>query len=431
MKNKFNRYFYTVLLFLSCLGMSVAGLVLMTTRGEEYKDQPALAAFAINHIEQSLKGPLPEVAQEEGTEAESDGEESDEEEDESEDEIEEAIREKAKELEDDAAKDDAEEDDFDKRMAQLDEQIRELKEKKHGKKRSGTGRDESEEYVDEDDPDTSEEELKYDFIEVKDDYFDDALFIGDSRQQDFAKYSGMDNITVYADRGYQIYDTATKAITDPAVGKLTVYDGLAANQHRFKKVYIMFGVNEMSGGADQSEMSKYYYRLIHEIKRMQPDAIIYLESVFHVTKTLSDARPVFSNEKINEKNRMLKKVAKDEGIVFLDLNEIPEFTNADGALVPEATDDGMHLHNGYILLIKDYLYKHALEYKGGEDKYPYVELSTVQQQLKDKYDELKPKRTPEEEEERIRRQQEEQERQEQERIQKEKDNVMVDTEVGF
>ena len=272
----------------------------------------------------------------------------------------------------------------------------------------------------------SQEEVRYDFIEVGDDYFDDALFIGDSRQQDFGKYCGMDNITVYADRGYQIYDTSTKAITDPVLGKVTVYDALAVNQHRFKKVYIMFGINEMQGGAAHEEMTKYYYRLIKEVKRMQPDAIIYLEGVFHVTKKLSDARAIFSNDRINEKNEILKKVARDEGVVFLDLNEIPEFTNADGALVPEATDDGMHLHNGYILLIKDYLYRHALEYKSSGVDQPYVELSTLQQQLKEKLDAQTPaKPATDEESERIRRQQEA-EAKEQERIQKEREAVMAD-----
>ena len=424
--------------------MTVAGFIWLPEIEDEFDDRPVLAGVAVNHIEQIFAEPLPEIddlpdentgvaegdAQDE-TGADDDAidvaEESDE--DDSED-IEETEVYDTDESLDDEVKD-AEDAEFEARMAELDEAIRRKKERIKNKKRGNKDQDDDKDHYDTDrenpsDGSSSAVDLHYDFIEVGDDYFDDALFIGDSRQQDFGKYCGMDNITVYADRGYQIYDTSTKAITDSTLGKVTVYDALAVNQHRFKKVYIMFGINEMQGGAAQEEMAKYYYRLIKEIKRMQPDAIIYLEGVFHVTKKLSDARAVFSNDRINEKNEILKQVAKDEGVVFLDLNEIPEFTDADGALVPEATDDGMHLHNGYILLIKDYLYKHALEYKYEGDNYPYVELSTLQQQLKEKLDAQKPKQpVTDEEAERIRRQQE-QEAKEQERLQKEREAVMAD-----
>jgi len=406
MRDFLDRHLYMTLLILSCLGMSITGLVLMPDSGEEYGDQPALAATAINQLEQNFAQPLPEIEEEE---------------DEEEVEIPEYLEEMPESSFDSET--------FDAQMEQIDEAIQQMKEKRGQRTADGSRPDKAGRYPQVPDAGSEpvsetvtspEDPTQYDFIEVGDDYFNDALFIGDSRQQGFGLYSGMDNITVYADRGYQIYDTSTKAVIDSPAGKLTVYDALAVNQHKFKKVYIMFGVNEMTGGASHDVMTKYYYSLIHEVKRMQPDAIIYLEGVFHVTKELSDNRPNISNTRINEKNEILKNVAKDEGIVFLDLNEIPEFTDENGALVPEATDDGIHLHNGYISLIKDYLYKHAVEYKGGEDTYPYVELTTLQEQIKAKLDEAT---DSDEEAEVLKRQEEEQKRLEQEQEQKERENV--------
>ncbi len=404
-----NRHLYMALLIASCLGMSITGLVMLSDSGEEYGEQPALAAIAINQIEQNMAEPLPEVEEEE------DEEEGEEEEDFSEFESE----------------DDFDSEAFDAGMEQIDEAIRQMKDRKLGRKPAGDRPDKAGRYphvqesdmpVEEGDQ-TPEDPTQYDFIEVGDDYFDDALFIGDSRQQGFGLYSGMDNITVYADRGYQIYDTSTKAVIDSPAGKLTVYDALAVNQHKFKKVYIMFGVNELTGGASHDVMTKYYYSLIDEVKRMEPDAIIYLEGVFHVTKELSDNRPNISNTRINEKNEIMKKVAADKGIVFLDLNEIPEFNNEDGALVPEATSDGIHLNSDYISVLKDYIYSHAVEYTNNGDNYPYVELTTLQEQIKAKLDEYDSQTSDEDEQELLRKQEEEQKRLEQEQEQKERENV--------
>ncbi len=436
MKKLLGPYLYITLLILSMLVLSAAGLYWLQESGDDYTKHPALAALAIYRIEQVFAGPLPELpkepdplppeditgmAQTEGTQDALDGGTSDAV---SVDEAKEASVDEAKAASGDEAKaasgDEAdisstdagyetgageadtefdtgydeetteealEEQEFDEKMAQLDEAIRRKKERARRQKELEEERRKQREKERERREREAEERKKeeeaaphYQFITVGDEYFDDAVFIGDSRQQDFVKYSGLDNAAVYADRGYQIYDTATKAV-DSSLGKITVYDALAINQHRFKKVYIMFGTNEMNSEAAQDDITKYYYRLIHEIKRMEPDAIIYLEGIYHVTKEISDSHLNFTNEWIDEKNAILRKVAKDENIVFLDLNEVPEFTDADGALTPGATEDGVHLNRGGIGILKDYLRTHALEFTGGEDKYPYVELTTRQEEL--------------------------------------------------
>lgn len=193
--------------------------------------------------------------------------------------------------------------------------------------------------------------------QVDDSYFDDALFIGDSRIVGFGLYSKLDRITVYADKGFQIYTVGTKKVVDTPDGKITVPEALAARPMQFKKVYLMFGLNEMGWGSDE-QFDNYYYNVIDLVKETQPGAAVYVQSIMHITKEISDKSTQYSNEAINIRNEQLKQIAKTENVYYLDLNEI--FTNEDGALQDEYTEDGIHLAGKYIDLWKQYLEAHAI-----------------------------------------------------------------------
>ncbi|NBH83626.1 hypothetical protein D7X88_11575 [bacterium C-53] len=196
-----------------------------------------------------------------------------------------------------------------------------------------------------------------DFRLVDESYFDDALFIGDSRVVGFGLYSGLQNTAFYANKGFQIYTFQTKQIVDTPIGKITVPEALLLQQGLFKKVYIMFGLNEMGWGTDE-QFAQYYYNVIDTVKGTQPDAVIYVQSIMHVTKNVSDTSTVYSNEMIDERNRLIKKIAEDEHVYYLNLNEI--FTNEENALPDEFSGDGVHLKAAYIELWKQYLMAHGI-----------------------------------------------------------------------
>ena len=324
--------------------MTVAGAVFLPKTGETYFEQQALAGTAIHYLKsgatQDTEDDLIDIAALGGqTVSEGDGEDEYEDEYEEEDEdedIEEAVpvnddvtalKDAFNEASDETNPDDTSfNDDGQEAKAAEDSSAK----KKKKKKREWTVVDES--------------------------YFDDALFIGDSRQQGFGMYSGLKNITVYAEKSNQITLVSSKQLVQTPFGKLTVTDALALNQHRFKKVYIMFGINEMGSG--DKDFSPYYYNLIDYIKLMEPDATIYLEGIIHVTANTAAKRPALSNDKIDAKNEILKKVAKDEGIVYLDLNEV--LTDENNALYSDAAADGIHLKSEYIKVLKEYLMAHAV-----------------------------------------------------------------------
>lgn len=245
------------------------------------------------------------------------------------------------------------------------EEIKEEKEEKEKKPKEKDGKEPEEETPKEETPKEEapkEEEPKEDvenpdFQLVDESYFEDALFIGDSRVVGFGLYSGLDKTTVYAHKGFQIYTFQTKQLVDTPTGKITVPEALLLQQGLFKKVYIMFGLNEMGWGTDE-QFAQYYYNVIDTVKGTQPDAVVYVQSIMHVTKEKSESSPVYSNEAIDARNEQIKKIALNENVYYLDLNEI--FTDEDGALPVEFSGDGVHLKAMYIELWKQYLMAHGI-----------------------------------------------------------------------
>lgn len=201
--------------------------------------------------------------------------------------------------------------------------------------------------------------------EADNNYFMDALFIGDSRVVGLGAFSNLPNITVYAVKAFQIYTLESKALINTELGAITVPQALLMQENKYKKVYMKFGLNEM--GMDEAKFDEYYYHLIDLVKYTQPDAIVYVQGVMHVS-TAKDADPsVITNARIDARNEHLRQMAEAEDVIFLDLNEV--FTDENNALPDAYASDGVHLKAQYINIWVDYLKAHAYARKGWEKKH--------------------------------------------------------------
>ena len=89
---------------------------------------------------------------------------------------------------------------------------------------------------------TEQEEVKT-FHPVDDDYFSDAVFIGDSRTVGLHDYGGLDDSTFYATVGMNIYNLWTEKFCEVNGEKVTLEEALKAKQ--YGKVYFQIGINEM------------------------------------------------------------------------------------------------------------------------------------------------------------------------------------------
>ena len=202
------------------------------------------------------------------------------------------------------------------------------------------------------DEDDEEEEDTYpkEFTTVDDDYFTDAVFLGDSRVQGLGLYSDLPAVN-YGVVSMQLYKVFERKAISTELGKLTM-------DPPYGKVYLKFGLNELGWG-NNGLFEEYYYTLIDYIKAVEPDAVIYVMSVIHVTAAEQASSSVFNNDAIDKRNEVLKEIAENEHVYYLDLNEV--FTGEDGCLPAEDSFDGIHIRSQAMYKWVDYLKTHAIE----------------------------------------------------------------------
>lgn len=196
------------------------------------------------------------------------------------------------------------------------------------------------------------------FQTVEDDYFADAVFIGDSRTVGMYEYSSLRDVsTFYASTGLSVHKLFTAKIVEvPGQrSKITVEQALSEKQ--FAKVYLMIGINEMGTGTPESFLEK-YRECVNRIRELQPDAIIYLQGIMQVTTERSAQGDYITNEGIAVRNEGIKALADDETIFYLEINEA--VCDESGGMVSDYTHDGVHLKAQYIDLWKEYLKNHAV-----------------------------------------------------------------------
>lgn len=195
----------------------------------------------------------------------------------------------------------------------------------------------------------------YPYIDVDESYFDDAVFIGDSRVEGLELYSGLKNTTFYAVQGLTIFGLMGHEYAK--VGGSTVSLREALSRKQFKKIYIMVGVNELGTWTDT--FTDAYKEAIDEIRELQPGAVIFIQGIMYVSDDYSKAHDIVNNDNIIDKNNHIAALANGVDIFYLDMN--PAITDDSGYLDPELTWDGVHLQAQYYSLWVDFLKSHGLD----------------------------------------------------------------------
>ena len=207
-------------------------------------------------------------------------------------------------------------------------------------------------------PESPEDVQEVTYHTVDDSYFNDAVFIGDSRTVGMYEYGGLEETsTFYASTGLTIYKMFdAKIVSVPGQKKkITVEEALSEKQ--FAKIYLMIGINEMGTGTVESFM-KAYGEAVQHLRELQPDAVIYLQAIMKVTAERSAQGDYITNEGIDARNEEIAKLADDQKIFYLDVN--PYICDETGGMVASYTYDGVHLKAQYIPIWLDFLKEHAV-----------------------------------------------------------------------
>lgn len=195
------------------------------------------------------------------------------------------------------------------------------------------------------------------------DYFDDAIFFGDSITTGIPLYHIADNAAVVAMTGINPeninYKECIEVTTeDGAEQLLTVLEAARLLYGERNKIYIMLGGN--GTGYDKETFISNYKRFLDSVKAQYPGATIYLQSMTPVVEGYQNRfDPGLNNDKIDEYNLEIMALAKREKVFYLDVASA--LKDETGALPKEASPvDGMHFQPEYYMKWFDYLKTHTV-----------------------------------------------------------------------
>ena len=193
----------------------------------------------------------------------------------------------------------------------------------------------------------------YEFSRVDESYFDDALFIGDSRTV------GLRDYTDLSEHGEFLCETSLtiyKVMEENFKGKGTVEEVLASG--KYGKIYIMAGINELGRGTTEDFMEK-YTEVVDRLRELAPDAKIFIQGIMRVSGKKHSSDAIFNNNNINARNNAIATLADNRQIFYIDVNEA--VCDEEGNLTADYTHDQIHLLGMYNELWKEFLLSHGVQ----------------------------------------------------------------------
>lgn len=122
-------------------------------------------------------------------------------------------------------------------------------------------------------------------------------------------------------------------IGEDTKGMLRRVETIAAVQP--KKIFLMAGINGLKNQS-LSDFKYWYTALVDSIRTAVPNAELYIESILPVTAS-SD---YCDNAKINEANTIIKHIAQERNLIYIDLNSAYAKNEV---LLTSLSYDGLHL----------------------------------------------------------------------------------------
>lgn len=184
-------------------------------------------------------------------------------------------------------------------------------------------------------------------------YFNDAVFVGDSRTEGLMLYSNLGNLNGICYKGLNvgILDEEKCILMPGEKKKVTCFEAISGSKYNY--YYCMFGVNEL-GWVDVDTFIKCFGDLIDHIHSVNQNAIIYVENIMPVTRELSAKDEVFNIERIQSYNeKLLAMCKKRKDVIYLDLYSA--VADEEGYLPDDTSPDGVHLDVTSCMRVMEYI----------------------------------------------------------------------------
>lgn len=195
---------------------------------------------------------------------------------------------------------------------------------------------------------------------VTDDWFADAVFIGDSRTDGLRLYSGIKDVDFLCYKGLTVFEVMEdKPVIETDGGKIGVLQAL--EQKQYAKIYLMLGINELGYNYDQGFADE-YAAVVDKLKELEPDADIYLQSLIPVsteTCKATNQADYVNNEQIAVYNEIIENIAAEKEVYYVNVKEA--MVDENGELPADASSDGIHFHKEGYRVWYEYLKTHTAE----------------------------------------------------------------------
>lgn len=195
---------------------------------------------------------------------------------------------------------------------------------------------------------------------VEDTYFDDVVFLGDSRTEGFKLYSGLGRGTYLHAVGATVESVFTKAV-ETERGKMPLLDALAETE--CGKIYVMLGVNELGWNGTDTFRTQ-CGKMIDRIREDHPEAEVVLQSIIPVSAKQEAKGSYVNNTRIAAYNEVLQEIAEEKDCPYVNVAEA--VVDEDGFLRADWTFDGVHLNVAGCKAWLEYLRTHAVGEVSGE-----------------------------------------------------------------
>ena len=206
---------------------------------------------------------------------------------------------------------------------------------------------------------------------VADSYFNDAVFIGNSFVDGMNSFFGLQNSTFYGVSGiaastmlthsnFTLRETIENKDGETEQKKGTLAEALTERTGEFKKVYLVFGTNEL--GPKDGHQTAFYNAmcsLIDIVRATQPDAKIYILSTLPISQARSEESTSYNRDNALAFNTMMKRISFDKTVYYLDAFSL--FADENGYL-PEGfcMSDGIHILKAQYITLKTFIKTHTL-----------------------------------------------------------------------
>lgn len=178
-----------------------------------------------------------------------------------------------------------------------------------------------------------------------------SVMVGNSYVEDLQDCNLLPQMDFFDRVGLNLNTVFTKTT---ATGHVPVIDELTGKS--YSKVYLLFGENEL--GWYDKPFSDDYGKVIDAVRKRQPNATIYIQSIFPISAAVS-AKNIdqTNNQRIVQVNGLLQQLAQAKGAKYLDVASA--VIGSDGNLPDGAAPDGVHFNKSYCQKWADYLKTHV------------------------------------------------------------------------